>query len=104
MVRPIEITDALSKSQEVVRLQQNFQHNPEVVEEFQKTVSEREKIRNLTAPVAVPQKDEVVLHVSEEDKEKHQGGRKHPETGENNKKNEINRIDTPPTGHIDIIV
>ena len=104
MVRPIEITDAVSKSQEVGRLQQNFQQNPEMVEEFQKTLGEREKVRNLTAPIPVPQKDEVVLHVSKEDKEKQQnGGRKNPDSDKNLKKDDESHGETSTSGHIDLI-
>jgi hypothetical protein len=104
MVRPIELTDAVSKSHEVGRLQQNLQHNPEVVAEFQKSMNEREKVHNLTAPVPVPQKDEVVLHTDKEDKENRHGGEKHhPGTDEETANNGDNPDEAPPAGHIDIL-
>lgn len=104
MVRPIELTDAVSKSHEVGRLQQNLQHNPEVITEFQKSLDEKEKAHNLTAPVPVPQKDEVVLHTDREKKENRQGGeKKHSVPDEETGKNTDNPDETPPTGHIDII-
>ena len=104
MVRPIEITDAVSKSHEVGRLQQNLQHNPEVIEEFQKSVTEREKVHNLTSPVPVPPKDEVVLHTDKENKENsHSGGKKHPGPDEENVKSDDKPDETPPAGHIDIL-
>jgi hypothetical protein len=104
MVRPIELTDAVSKSHEVGRLQQNLQHNPEVVTEFQKSMNEREKVHNQTAPVPVPHKDEVVLHTDKENKENHQGGEKNPPgTDEETLNNDDNPDEAPPTGHIDIL-
>ena len=103
MVRPIELTDAVSKSHEVGKMQQNQQQNPETVAEFQKAMGEREKAHNLTAPVPVPQKDEVVLHTDKEKKENPRKGekKKNGQVGEHNKNDE--NPGKPPSGHIDII-
>jgi len=113
MVRPIEITDALSKSTEVGRLQQNVQTRPEVAQEFQKSLNEKTHVQQVNMPNPTPQTDLVVLHADEREKEK----RKTPEEQEeelekkNRDKDHENSKEHHPTppedgspGHIDIKV
>jgi hypothetical protein len=75
MVRPIEITDALAKSQEVGRLQQNAQLRPEAAQEFQKTIDDKMHRQRLTAPNPVPESDQVVLHTDEREQRRRKPGR-----------------------------
>jgi len=71
MVRPIEITDALSKAQEVGRMQQNAQLRPETAQAFQKSLSEKLHTAEVKSTQPTPATDQVVLHpVDEQDKEK----------------------------------
>ena len=70
MVRPIEITDALSKVQAVERLVQDAKAQPEALHQLQKTLSEKQTEQRVTAPVPTPASDEVILHVDEQEEEK----------------------------------
>jgi len=70
MVRPIEITDFLSKAQEVGRLQQNAEMRPDAMQEFQKALTDKLNIQMVNSPNPTPQTDQVVLHVDEQEKEK----------------------------------
>ncbi|MFC1485812.1 hypothetical protein ACFL55_02160 [Candidatus Latescibacterota bacterium] len=71
MVRPIEITDALSKSQEVGRMQQNAQTRPDIAHDLQKAIEDKLHIQQTHAPNPVPETDHVVLHIDEQEREKH---------------------------------
>ena len=71
MVRPIEITDALSKAQEVGRMQQNAEMRSEAAQEFQKTLSGKLHTAEVHSPNPTPATDQVVLHnVDEQEREK----------------------------------
>ena len=73
MVRPVEITDAMSKAQEVGRMQQNAQMRPEAAQEFQKSLSDKMHLAEVHSPNPTPATDQVVLHnVEEQEREKHQ--------------------------------
>ena len=109
MVRPIEITDSLSKSEAVQRLQQNQKVQPEAAQQFQKTVTEK-LTEKVTTPNPVPKGDQVVLHIDEQEEEK----RKHPEgeeipvpegeppEQEQERGKDRNDDDQNPQDHIDI--
>ncbi len=70
MVRPIEISDFLSKAQEVGRMQQNAEMRPEAAQDFQKALSDKLNIQQVNSPNPTPETDHVVLHVDEQEKEK----------------------------------
>lgn len=73
MVRPVEITDAMSKAQEVGRLLQNAQMRPEAAQEFQKSLSDKLHAAEVHSPNPTPATDQVVLHnVDEQEREKRQ--------------------------------
>ncbi len=111
MVRPIEITDFLSKAQEVGRLQQNAEMRPDAMQEFQKSLTDKMKIQMVNSPNPTPQTDQVVLHIDEQEKEK----RKTAEDQENepakkdkeDKEEQMKKSEedeSNPSGHIDIKV
>ena len=68
MVRPIEITDFLSKAQELGRMQQNAEMRPEAAQEFQKALSDKLNTEQVNTPNPTPETDQVVLHVDEQEK------------------------------------
>jgi len=111
MVRPIEITDALSKAQEVGKMQQNAEMRPELAQEFQKTEAKKLHIKEVTAPSPTPHPDEVVLHIDEQEEEKRRTA-EDQQTGEQGKEKKEepaldgnNDEDAPEqSGHIDIKV
>ena len=70
MVRPIEITDSLSKVQAVERMQQDAKLQPEVLQQLQKTLAGKQTEKRVTTPNPVPQGDLVVLHTDQQEKEK----------------------------------
>ena len=70
MVRPVDITDALSKSQQVGRLLSSAMTRPEESDEFQKALAEKVKIHQKNSPNPIDQTDKVVLHVDEKEEEK----------------------------------
>ena len=112
MVRPIEITDFLSKAQEVGRMQQIAEMRPVAALEFQKTLADKLNIQQVNTPNPTPETDQVVLHVDEQEKEK----RKTAEDQQNEpeKQNEdlsrqkqmknSEEDNDNPSGHIDIKV
>ena len=78
MVRPIEITDAVSKAQEVGRMQQNAQMRPEAAQEFQKSLSDKLHLAEVHSPNPTPATDQVVIHnVDEQEREKKQTAEDH---------------------------
>lgn len=109
MVRPIEITDFLSKAQEVSRLQQNAEMRPDTMQEFQKALADKMKIQLVNSPNPTPQTDQVVLHIDEQEKEKrktaedqeHEPARQEEKDKEEQMK-ESKEDDGNPSGHIDI--
>lgn len=70
MVRPIEISAALSKAQEVGRMQQNAEMRPEAAQDFQKALNAKDHLQKTQAPNPTPAMDEVVIHSDEEEKER----------------------------------
>jgi len=74
MVRPIEITDSLSKAEAVQRLQQNQKVLPEAANQFQKTLTDKLTQDQVKTSNPVTKGDEVVIHVDEREEEKKKGG------------------------------
>jgi hypothetical protein len=124
MVRPIEISGLLSKTQEAVRMQQNAEMRPEAAQEFSKALSEKLKLQKVHAPNPAPESDQVVLHAEEKDKEKRKTAEDHmndeqehePEKEDENNSEDVSDSESPsqvseydsddddnaPSGHIDI--
>jgi len=109
MVRPIEISDSLSKSEAVQRIQQNQKIQPEAVQQFQKTLTDKLAVQ-VTVPNPVPEEDHVVLHTDEQEKEKskdtkdeERGSDEHPAEDTHGQEKKGNK-DSPPYDHIDIKV
>ena len=110
MVRPIEISDSLSKTEAVQRLQQTQKAQLEAAQQFQKTLGEK-LTEEVKTPKPVSAGDHVVLHVDESEREKRktaedeesQAHEHHeeelPEEGENSQDQDE---DSPPHEHIDI--
>jgi len=69
MVRPIEITDAISKAEAVQRIQQSQKVQPEAAHQFQKALTDKISAETKQAN-PVPQSDQVLLHVDEEKRKK----------------------------------
>ncbi|MFC1551459.1 hypothetical protein ACFL6P_02720 [Candidatus Latescibacterota bacterium] len=124
MVRPIEISGLLSKTQEAVRMQQNAEMRPEAAQEFRKALSEKLNLHQTHAPSPTAESDQVVLHVDEREKEKRETAEDHmndenehePENEDENKPEDMPAAepsapersygaeddDSTPSGHIDI--
>ena len=70
MVRPIEITDSLSKVQAVERMQQQAKVIPETVQQFQKSLDEKitSELANTASPP--PPGEQILLHADEREKKK----------------------------------
>lgn len=113
MVRPIEITDSLSKVQAVEQLLQDAKTRPEALHQFQKTLTEKQVEQKETAPNPVPESDQVVLHIDQEEKKKRktaedeQPEKNKPESGKNgseahDSERERKDEDHGLPGHIDI--
>ena len=109
MVRPIEITDFLSKAQEVGRLQQNAEMRPDAMQEFQKALSDKMNIQLVNSPNPTPQTDQVVLHIDEQEKEKRRTAEDQEyETARQEEKDKEEQMenteedDTNPSSHIDV--
>ena len=115
MVRPVNITDALSKSQQVGRLLSSAMTRPEESDEFQKALAEKMKTQQKNSPNPVGETDGVVLHVDEKEEEKRKraqdqelelagqnkkGGHNKEKSEESVKKNDED--ENHPSQHIDI--
>lgn len=113
MVRPIEMTDSISKVQAVEHMQQDAKTRPEALHQFQKTLTEKQVEQKETAPNPVPESDQVVLHVDQQEKEKrktaedelpekdnHNSGKSGSEAHDSDKERNDEDHDMP--GHIDI--
>lgn len=107
MVRPIEISDSMTKAEAVQRVQQNQKVQPEAAQHYQKTNTER-LTEQVTTPNPVTQGDEVVLRANEEeekrkvrrenrDESREHGSEPHGESGKDNDDDEEH-----PRDHIDI--
>lgn len=107
MVRPIEISDSLTKAEVVQRVQQNQKIQPEAAQHFQKTNTERLAELVSTAN-PVPKGDEVVIHVDEREEEKRKLSRKeedsqgHSDKEQKNSEKKDGDEESPPHDHIDI--
>ena len=108
MVRPIEISDSMTKAEAVQRVQQDHKVQPEAAQHYQKTSTERLTEQTTTAN-PVPRGDEVVIHVNEQEEEKrkafhhdqdssHEDGSEEEKTAPKDKKDDRE----PPHDHIDI--
>jgi len=86
MVRPIEISDALAKAQEVGRMQQNAQTRPEAAQEYEKTVTGKLHLQKAQSPDPVPETDQVVLHIDEKERERRRAAADEEEKRRNRKK------------------
>ena len=104
MVRPIEITDALSKAQQVGRMVQNVLARPEAEQESEKAQNEKRQAQRTHAPDPVQEADQVVLHIDEDERGKRQTAedraRKRRRKARGNPGDEDGNA--PPDGHIDI--
>ena len=110
MVRPIEISDALSKVNAVERVQQTDKTQPEATQQFQKTLNEKITVR-VTTPNPVAPGDQIVIHVDEKEREKRktaedeeQSTRQQTSQKEQEKNKDDQGDDIPPHDHIDIKV
>ena len=116
MVRPIEISDFLSKAQEVGRMQQNMEMRPEAAQDFQKALSDKLNIQQVNSPNPTPETDQVVLHVDEQEKEKRktaedqesepekQDEEKHEDLSRHKQMKNSEEDNDNPSDHIDIKV
>ena len=110
MVRPIEISDSLTKAEAVQRFQQNQKVLTEAIKQLQKTLAGKlsEKVKT---PNPVTHGDQVVLHVDEQEKEKRKTAEdEQPSSREQNEESDHEREEqkgeeAPPSAdHIDIKV
>ncbi|MFC1692541.1 hypothetical protein ACFL1R_03440 [Candidatus Latescibacterota bacterium] len=107
MVRPIEITDSLSKVDAVERMQQTQKNNPEATQQFQKSINEKLTVQ-VTTPNPVPKGDQVVLHVDEQEEEKRKIPEKEEQDAHEHTKHDTHERDqndednTSPHDRIDI--
>jgi flagellar basal body L-ring protein FlgH len=115
MVRPIEISDSLSKVQAVERMQQEAKLQPEVIQQFTKTLAGKQTEKLVTTSNPVAPGDQVVLHIDEQEKEKrktaedsqpekkeHEQEEKEP--GKHDSTDKHDSDDHNPPAHIDIKV
>ena len=107
MVRPIEISDSMTKAEAVQRVQQNQKVQPEAAQHYQKTNTER-LTEQVTTPNPVTQGDEVVLRENEEEEKKkgrrenREASHEHGSEPENQSGKDDNDDEEPPRDHIDI--
>ena len=113
MVRPIEISDSLSKVQAVERLQHDAKIQPEALYQAQKSAAEKQTEQRVTSPNPVPNSDQVVIHIDEQEKEKRRTAEdEQPEKkdhepedqgyDEHGEIHEQSSDDHVPQGHIDL--
>jgi len=111
MVRPIEITDSISKVQALERMQQNAKAAIESVQQFQKELNEKLSDEQVRTARPAPEGDRIVFHAEERERRK-QDSTDHPPHGSAGQEPPRNESgsgesdkDPPHTGdHIDIIV
>jgi hypothetical protein len=110
MVRPIEITDTLSKVQALERVQQNAKAATESVQQFQKELNEKLSGEQVTNANPAPPGDRIILHADERDKDRRkQAEEQEPPPGETDaqsakEKNPLTKKHAHPDGHIDVTV
>ncbi|MHB9028744.1 MAG: hypothetical protein ACYC9O_08245 [Candidatus Latescibacterota bacterium] len=109
MVRPIEMSDVLSKVQVAERIQQSAKAVPEATQQFQKELNEKLAGEQVTTAQPAPPGDRIILHAEEqekgrkkEDEERKPAGRqkrkKNPDAGDS----DSDSNPPAPSGHIDI--
>ena len=82
MVRPIEISDSLTKTDAAERIQQqNTKLQPEAAHHYKRTQIEK-LMEKVVSPPPVEIKDEVILHSDVKDKEKEKGSERKDKSGE----------------------
>ncbi|MFC1606751.1 hypothetical protein ACFL47_02175 [Candidatus Latescibacterota bacterium] len=109
MVRPIEISDSLSKVQAVERMQHDAKVQPEALHQVQKALEEKQTERQVTTPNPINETDQLVLHGNERNK-RQSGGGDHPEKHEHDPEDQgydehgttTDQDDDKPHGHIDV--
>jgi hypothetical protein len=110
-VRPIEISDVLSKVQVAERIQQSAKAVPEATQQFQKELNEKLAGEQVTTTQPTLPDDRIILHGEEQEKnrkkeieDQKQSGRqnrkKNPDSGESDSESNP----PAPSGHIDIRV
>ena len=111
MVRPIEISDSLSKVQAVEQMQQDAKTRPEAMQQFQKSLTAKQTEQLTSTPNPVPETDHVEIHVDEQEKDKRKTAEdnqdekdKRNEEKSNREGSERKNDDQGSTGHIDIKV
>jgi len=106
MVRPVEIVDALGKSQVLERMQQIAKSQLETLRQTQKATTEKVAKYRLNAPNPVSQGDALVLHTEEEEREKQRQARSNPQLGTEPEQTsgEQGEDGEPPQSHIDITI
>ena len=111
MVRPIEITDTLSKVQALERMQQNAKAATESVQQFQKELTEKLSGEQVTTANPTAPGDRIILHADERDKDKRRQAEEEASSpgGDDEKpqdegKPEPEKKPPNPAGHIDITV
>jgi hypothetical protein len=83
MVRPIEISDSLTKTDAAERIQQqNTKLQPEAAQHYKKTQIEK-LMDKITSPPPVEIKDQVIIHSDVKDKEKEKESERKDHSGEN---------------------
>lgn len=70
MVRPIEITDTISKVQALERMQQNAKAATESVQQFQKELTEKLSGEQVSTTNPTHPSDRIILHADEREKDK----------------------------------
>jgi hypothetical protein len=114
MVRPIEITDTISKVQALERMQQNAKAATESVQQFQKELTEKLSGEKVSTANPTPPSDRIILHADEREKDKRkqaeeQASDHHPASGGDTEQQdegnpEPEKRPPNPPGHIDITV
>ncbi len=100
-MKPIEITDALVKTDLVQRVHQNQKLGAEALNQFQKTVQEKLDEQVNSTPRPVPREDEVVLNVRGRHRREGEQRRRDAD-GKPDDADEPPRGQGPGDGHIDI--
>ncbi len=72
MVRPIEISDILSKVQMAERMQQSAKAVPEAAQQFQKEMNEKLAGEQVSTARPAPPQDRIILHAEEREKKRGQ--------------------------------
>lgn len=111
MVRPIEITDTISKVQALERMQQNAKAATESVQQFQKELTEKLSGEQVSTANPTPPSDRIILHADEREKDKRKQAEEQASTPgleggkpQDEEKPEPGKKPPNQAGHIDITV